>query len=140
MYYGFSGIKKAGGYASFCCIKKTCFQHCFFTLSIFSLYPNFLPLCFYSIIWKYLSASIIASLFLAVTCGTFALPSALVISNSDISNLTLISASGAFQDNKTHVSICIETLSRINIRGRVGAKYIIFPLERLQEHFYPVKV
>ena len=34
-----------------------------FTLSTLRLYPNFLPLCFYSIIWKYLSASIIASLF-----------------------------------------------------------------------------
>lgn len=42
---------------------------------IFQKKANFLPLCFYSIIWKYLSASIIASLFSAVTCGTFALPS-----------------------------------------------------------------
>ena len=35
-----------------------------------------------------------------------ALLSALVMSNSDISNLTLISASGAFRDNKITVSTC----------------------------------
>ena len=133
MYYGISGIKKAGIYPSFFYLIYSndkhlfClhylhlffhsgyfllhiyifFPHCFFRLSILRLYHNFLPLCFYSIIWKYLSASIIASLFSSVTCGTFALLSTLVMSNSDISNLTLISASGAFRDNKTHVSTCM---------------------------------
>ena len=72
MYYGISGIKKAGGYASFCCIKKP-------------------------------------------ACGTFALLSALVMSNSDISNLTLISASGAVRDNKITVSTCHECAIKMHI-------------------------
>ena len=47
-------------------------------------------------------------LFFTYSCISLyvALLSALVMSNSDISNLTLISASGAFRDNKITVSTC----------------------------------